>query len=38
MTSQEKKTIMGGSSLKFNMAATGYPKLEYWPTLSFVDI
>jgi hypothetical protein len=38
MTSLEKKTTMGGSILKFNVAATGYPKLVYWPTISFVDI
>jgi hypothetical protein len=38
MTLQEKKTTMGGSTLKFDMAAMVYPKLVYWPTTSFVDV
>ncbi len=33
-----KETTMGGSTLKFDMAAMGYPKLVYWPKISFVDI
>jgi hypothetical protein len=33
----EKKTTMGGSTLKYNVAAMGYPGLVYWPTTSFVD-
>jgi hypothetical protein len=38
MTLQEKKTTTGGSTLKFNVAATVYPKLVYQPTTSFMDV
>jgi hypothetical protein len=34
----KKKTTTDGSTLKYNVAAMGYPKLEYWPMTSFVDI
>jgi hypothetical protein len=34
----EKKTTTDGSTLKYGVAAMGYPKLVYWPTTSFVDI
>jgi hypothetical protein len=38
MTLLEKKTTTGGSTLKFDVVATGYLKLVYWPTTSFVDV
>jgi hypothetical protein len=33
----ERKTTIGGSTLKDDVAAMGYPRLVYWPTTSFVD-
>jgi hypothetical protein len=38
MTLLEKKTTTSGSTLKFDVAAMGGPKLVYWPTISFEDV